>query len=97
MTGTGRRNRGGDVPDWLAFIITTDELHDWGLMETSTRPLPQRQTSWNDRWLQANQLFIEEIPQRELEDPPDSGIGSTNSGMIEELSITTIEESNLSS
>ena len=59
------------IPEWLSYILTLDHLHVYGLTDITTRRAP-RTRHRKIRWFPPAHLHIEIIPQRELDDPPDS-------------------------
>mmetsp|Transcript_21347 Transcript_21347/g.30525 ORF Transcript_21347/g.30525 Transcript_21347/m.30525 type:complete len:308 (-) Transcript_21347:162-1085(-) len=80
------------IPEWLRYILVVDDLHDYGLAGISSRRVQDGRRS-RRRWFPPAQLYIETIPERELDDPPDSWDSEHSySGIIEELSRTDISE-----
>ena len=74
------------LPDRLRFILLLDDLHLPGLHGISERRL-QRGRPGRTPWPPMVQMWIETIPERELDDPPDSeGSSSDNEGLIVEFS-----------
>jgi len=82
------------VPNWLLDLLNMEKLHDWGLRGVRvnrgcfTGGNIQRVYAIMDR-------YIQEIPQRELDDPPDwsdNSSGSDSVEVIEELSGETFED-----
>ena len=81
------------VPNWLYDLINMENLHEWGLRDIRMQRgcflggNAQRVHAMMD-------LYIREIPTRELDDPPDGsdGAGSENGELIEELSAVQIED-----
>ena len=83
------------VPNWLQFLLTMDNIHAWGMRgERSDRDRPTGE--FLSRWYNMEDLHVAEIPQRELDDPPDSWgssrEGDGSAGLIEELSGPENEE-----
>jgi hypothetical protein len=81
------------VPNWLYDLLNMENLHDWGLRDIRT----QRGSFIGDNAQRVHammDLYIREIPQRELDDPPDGsdGTGSENGELIEELSGVITED-----
>jgi hypothetical protein len=83
------------IPQWLRYILMVDIVLEWGL-DGVTRGVWSGQCTVEVQY-ELRRLFIEEIPTRELDDPPDSeATDSCRSGIIEEFSSINIED-NISS
>mmetsp|Transcript_7588 Transcript_7588/g.11005 ORF Transcript_7588/g.11005 Transcript_7588/m.11005 type:complete len:844 (+) Transcript_7588:228-2759(+) len=81
------------IPDWLCVLVNMDNLHDWGLHGIRTRETGLRGATSVERGFLLRDLYVEEIPQRELDDPADLRVfedtgDSRTSGIIEELTNT---------
>ena len=74
------------LPDWLTFILTLDNVHQWGLAGISNRR-GDSATKRRSMWYMPDRLDVQDIPVRELDDPPDWGEGEQDGdGLIVELS-----------
>lgn len=79
-----------NLPEWLQYILVVDDLYERGLQEISGRRMPRGRTR-RAQWFPPAHLFIETIPERELDEPPDSELsGSEDAGLIVELSVPNI-------
>jgi len=80
------------LPEWLSYILTLDDLHEQGLSDITRRRV-QVSGRRRRRLIPPAQLYIDDIPVRELDDPPDSrDLDSGCSGITEELSWTDISD-----
>ena len=80
------------LPDWLQYLLLLDDLLEQGLTDISRRRV-QAGRRKIPRLFPPAQLYIETIPTRELDDPPDDEIDAVSySGIIEELSRTQISD-----
>ena len=83
-----------ELPEWLMYILSLDELHQQGLSSITTRRVSLKQPD-RVRKKFPHHFFIESIPVRELDDPPDSDEPSSGTtGIIEELSLNRSEYTN---
>jgi hypothetical protein len=83
------------IPQWLRYILLVDNVLEWGLDSVTSRVWSGQCTA--EVRYELRGLFIEDIPTRELDDPPDSeATDSCRSGIIEEFSSINIED-NISS
>jgi hypothetical protein len=79
-----------DCPDWLYYILELDDLHAPGMQDITTRRAPQGPRR-RLRWFPPEQLYIETVPVRELDDPPDGDGDSSSGELIVELNNINIE------
>mmetsp|Transcript_16534 Transcript_16534/g.23564 ORF Transcript_16534/g.23564 Transcript_16534/m.23564 type:complete len:1161 (+) Transcript_16534:4649-8131(+) len=86
------------LPDWLIFILTLDNIYEWGLKDITWRRDDGREHR-KSAWFLPESLFLQDIPWREQDDPPDSVTDTDTSGdhnIIEEISSNeSIEDNNL--
>lgn len=82
------------VPNWLHDLLTMEQLHDWGLR--GVWAIRGCFTGGNIQRVYAiMDWYRQEIPQRELDDPPDwsaNSSGSDSDGVIVELSGEIFED-----
>ena len=89
------------LPTWLSAFLTLNNLLAWGLR--GRRNAPERRRRQALQFHVSLALPVAEIPQRELDDPPDWRVrgwgdsdgdseSSSFNGLIEELSNTQIED-----
>ena len=81
------------VPDWLCVLVNMDNIHGWGMRGIRTRNTGLTGINSLARWYLLRDSYVEDIPWRELDDPPDVGVsgdigGDRSSGIIEELTNT---------
>ena len=63
-------------------LLTLDDLHVRGLAGISGRSMP-RHRGQRCRWFPAAEVYFEDVPVRELDDPPDSEVSlSVGDGLI---------------
>ena len=89
-----------NLPGWLGYLLVLDDLFDHGLLDISGRRI-QRGRPRRSRWFPTARQYVETIPERELDDPPDSGSESDGDDLIVEMivpdNVNTEKEDYLSS
>jgi hypothetical protein len=75
-----------NLPGWLGYLLVLDDLFDHGLLDISGRRI-QRGRPRRSRWFPTARQYVETIPERELDDPPDSGSESDGDDLIVEMSV----------
>ena len=83
------------LPEWLRYILLLDDVHESGLRDITGRRRSSVRAK-RPEWFPAASLFVESIPERELDDPPDGqSEGSCEGGRIQEMSVLTIENNQI--